>query len=198
LSYWLAQFAGALVSGVVAAYTAKTTPESAFSKPMHPDMLMFASVDVEKGDYQGIWTEFLFTFLLVSTVLNVAVTKAADYKNNQFFGIAIGFALMAGVAAGGSFSGGAYNPAVVCGVNTGHNIFARLQSHEVMGMGPLGNVGSPLARSWIIIIAADFLGGAVAGLWFLWTERGEGDEVEDLKHFAGHLGGKPLNSQTSA
>ena len=54
--------------------------------------------------------EVLFTFALVSIVLNVATAKAT--ANNQYFGLAIGLVLMAGIFAGGAISGGAFNPAV--------------------------------------------------------------------------------------
>jgi len=54
--------------------------------------------------------EVLFTFLLVHTILRVAVSDKV--KGNNYFGIAIGLALLAGAFAGGPISGGAYNPAV--------------------------------------------------------------------------------------
>ncbi len=54
--------------------------------------------------------EILFTFLLAHTILRVAASN--EVKNNQYFGLAIGLALMAGAFAGGPISGGAYNPAV--------------------------------------------------------------------------------------
>lgn len=60
--------------------------------------------------YQGLVVEILFTFLLVSTVLNTAATKATS--GNSYFGLAIGFALMVGAFAGWWISGGAFNPAV--------------------------------------------------------------------------------------
>lgn len=54
--------------------------------------------------------EALFTFLLVYTIISVATD--ARIKGNQYFGLAIGGALLVGAYAGGSISGGAYNPAV--------------------------------------------------------------------------------------
>jgi len=186
ICYWMSQFTAAVLSGFIGAHSAMVNPG-----PNYPEMLMFPSIDVENGDRIGIWTEFLFTFLLVSTVLNVAVTNSPAYKDNSFFGIAIGFALMAGIGAGGAFSGGAFNPAVVCGVNTGHFLFAKLQSNVAMGTGPLGNVGSPEAASWVIVMAINFLGGAVAGAWFLVTDKDK-HKAPEVEHFAGSLA-KPLN-----
>lgn len=57
--------------------------------------------------------EFLFTFALVSVVLNVATTKKA--AGNSYFGLAIGFTVMAGAIAVGPISGGAFNPALAIG-----------------------------------------------------------------------------------
>jgi len=67
------------------------------------------------GDNYGraILGEFLGTFLLVTTVLHVATTKAL--ANNQFYGAAIGLAVIGGGAIA-KFSGGALNPAVALGI----------------------------------------------------------------------------------
>lgn len=56
--------------------------------------------------------ELLFTFALVCVVLHTAVGPASK---NQYYGLAIGFVLMAAVFAGGAISGGAFNPAVGAG-----------------------------------------------------------------------------------
>jgi aquaporin Z len=58
--------------------------------------------------------EFLFTFALCYVVLNVATAKAN--AGNSYFGVAIGFTVLAGAYAVGSVSGGAFNPAVVLGL----------------------------------------------------------------------------------
>jgi aquaporin Z len=54
--------------------------------------------------------EMLYTFLLVSVVLNVATTKAQ--ADNSFYGLAIGFTVVAAATTVGGISGGAFNPAV--------------------------------------------------------------------------------------
>jgi aquaporin Z len=54
--------------------------------------------------------ELLFTFALAFVVLNVATSKS--HPNNSFYGLAIGFTVMAGAFAVGPVSGGAFNPAV--------------------------------------------------------------------------------------
>merc|ERR1711865_1309131 len=63
----------------------------------------------------GPLVEFLYTFMLCFTVLNVAV--ANDTKGNNFYGVAIGFVVIAGGYGGGYVSGGAFNPAVTLGCN---------------------------------------------------------------------------------
>jgi len=59
--------------------------------------------------------DLLFTFALCWVVLNVATVKAN--ANNSYYGLAIGFTVLAGAfAVGGSLSGGAFNPAVAVGL----------------------------------------------------------------------------------
>jgi aquaporin Z len=87
--------------------------------------------------------EFLFTFALVYVVLNVATAKATS--GNSFYGLAIGFTVMAGAFAVGSISGGAFNPAVAVGTTA---------------MGLIG-----WNRLWIFVIA-NFAGGAAAAFTF--------------------------------
>lgn len=58
---------------------------------------------------RGFLAECVFTFLLCSVVLHVAISKQ---KNNNFYGFAIGFAVLCGGLTCGSVSGGAFNPAV--------------------------------------------------------------------------------------
>ncbi|KEG11248.1 aquaporin [Trypanosoma grayi] len=58
---------------------------------------------------RGILAESVFTFVLTSVVLHVAVSKQ---RNNNFYGFAIGSAVLVGGLTCGSISGGAFNPAV--------------------------------------------------------------------------------------
>lgn len=73
-----------------------------------------ASFDLTPGDNYSIWqaivVEFLYTCMLCFTVLNVACTSSA--QGNQYFGLAIGFVIIAGGYAVGGISGAAFNPAV--------------------------------------------------------------------------------------
>jgi len=58
--------------------------------------------------------EVLYTFMLCFVVLNVAATR--DTKPNQYFGLAIGFVIVAGAYGAGAVSGGCFNPAVALGI----------------------------------------------------------------------------------
>jgi aquaporin Z len=87
--------------------------------------------------------EFLFTFALVYVILNVATAKATS--GNSYFGLAIGFTVLAGAFAVGDVSGGAFNPAVAVGAST-------------LGLLPWSNL-------WIYLVA-DLLGGAIAAVMF--------------------------------
>lgn len=57
--------------------------------------------------------EALFTCALAFTVLQVATSPKT--RGNQYYGLAIGAVLVAGIFAGGALSGGVYNPAVLLG-----------------------------------------------------------------------------------
>ena len=71
------------------------------------------SPGIEVPIWHSILVEILFTFILCSVILFVATSKKSE--GNHIYGIAIGLALAAGAYAGGSISGGVYNPAVALG-----------------------------------------------------------------------------------
>jgi len=60
--------------------------------------------------------EMLYTFMLCFVVLNVAASKQ-HAGNNQFYGLAIGFVIVAGGYGAGHLSGGCFNPAVALGID---------------------------------------------------------------------------------
>jgi len=59
--------------------------------------------------------EILYTFMLCFVVLNVACCSASN--RNEYYGLAIGFVIIAGGYAAGGISGAAFNPAVAFGVD---------------------------------------------------------------------------------
>jgi len=83
--------------------------------------------------------------VLAFVVLNVATSK--DHPNNSFYGLAIGFTVLAGAVAVGGVSGGAFNPAVAFGAS-------------IMGLIAWANI-------WLYLVGC-LAGGAVAGVAFRW------------------------------
>ena len=99
--------------------------------------------------------EFLFTFALGWVVLNVATARGTH--GNSFYGLAIGFTVVAGAYAVGGISGGVFNPAIALGA-------------MVSGLLEWSNI-------WIYLVA-EFVGGAAAAYAFLYvqpSEKGAGD-----------------------
>jgi aquaporin Z len=101
--------------------------------------------------------EFLFTFALAWVVLHVATARGTN--GNSFYGLAIGFTVVAGAFAVGGISGGAFNPAIAIGA-------------MVTGLFEWSNI-------WIYLIA-DFLGAAVAAFAFLYVLPAE-KEIGDIE-----------------
>jgi len=59
--------------------------------------------------------EMLYTFMLCFVVLRCACSKSSE--GNEYYGLAIGWVIVAGGYAGGWKSGGAFNPAVAVGLD---------------------------------------------------------------------------------
>jgi aquaporin Z len=125
--YWAAQVIGAVVAALALNYLkGDVTAKPLVLKP-GPALL----------------AEFLFTFALVYVVLNSATAKGT--ANNSFYGLAIGFTVLAGAFSVGSISGAAFNPAVAIGIS-------------IMGLSAWANI-------WIYLLAC-FAGGLGAGVVF--------------------------------
>jgi aquaporin Z len=69
--------------------------------------------DTGAAQARAFFAEFLFTFILAQTMINVAVSRQGG---NSHFGLAIGMSVLAGSYAVGVVSGGAFNPAVTFGL----------------------------------------------------------------------------------
>ncbi|OBA62765.1 porin [Nocardia sp. 852002-20019_SCH5090214] len=101
--YWVAQLVAGLLAALVARYVvdpARTATMSTLTLTGHTLGAAFA-------------VELLFTFALCYVMLNVATSKS--HPDNSFYGLAIGFTVVAGAFAVGAISGGAFNPAVTLG-----------------------------------------------------------------------------------
>jgi len=94
--------------------------------------------------------EFVFTFALAWVVLHVATARGT--LGNSFYGLAIGFTVVAGAFAVGGISGGVFNPAIAVG-------------GMVSGLFEWKNI-------WIYLVA-DLLGAAAAAMAFLYVLPGE-------------------------
>jgi len=130
--YVLVQLVAAFLAALLAYWLTDAHPVPARGKTYSPGAALSA--------------EFLYTFALVSVVLNVATT--ASQEDNSFFGFAIGFTVLAGAFSVGDISGGALNPAVGTGMILVHMI--------------AGGDGENLWIYWL----GPLLGGLVAGLVF--------------------------------
>ncbi len=96
--YWIAQFVAACLAALLTLYL-----KGAGGQVMNlkiPALLI---------------GEILFTFALCFVVLNVATTQKT--AGNSYFGLAIGFTVLAGAYAVGPISGAAFNPAVALGIS---------------------------------------------------------------------------------
>lgn len=131
--YWVAQVLGATVAALaVYAILGQT-----FAPAPAPGASVVAILLVE----------ILFTFALALVVLNVATH--AGTKGNSFYGLAIGFTVVVGAFAGGSTSGGAYNPAVGIGPTLVHGLVG----------------GGSFANLWYYIVGP-FVGAWLAAVVF--------------------------------
>jgi aquaporin Z len=126
VSYWIAQVAGSSAAAGVVLFL-----RGAATSPMV----------VQPGP--GFVAELAFTFALVYVMLNVATAKRTS--GNSYFGLAIGFTVLAGAFAVGSISGALFNPAVAVGAM----IVGLLPAHMI----------------WLYVVA-ELLGGTLAAFVF--------------------------------
>ena len=138
IPYWIAQIVGGVVAGLIARAVVNPVRVSTLTLSGHAEVA--ASV-----------VELLLTFALCYVMLNVATSK--DQPGNGFFGLAIGFTVVAGAFAVGGISGGVFNPAVALGGATA-GVFA-------------------WSTIWVYLVVQ--LGaGVAAGLAFLALNPGDG------------------------
>ncbi len=134
VAYWVVQFgAGLLASAVVRTFVDPARRPTTAAMMLSGHILVAAFV-----------VELLFTFALCFVVLNVATSK--HHPDNSFYGLAIGFTVVAGAFAVGAISGGAFNPAVSFGA-------------AVMGLFAWQTL-------WVYVLAQT-VAGIAAGLSFL-------------------------------
>lgn len=127
LPYMLFQVIGAICAALLVRYMLPNAQPQPRNLALVPELI----------------AEFLFTFALVFVVLNSATSK--DNSGNSFYGLSIGFTVLAGAFAVGAVASAAFNPAVAVGIS-------------IMGM-------AAWSKIWVYLLA-NFLGGTVAGFAF--------------------------------
>ena len=132
--YILAQVVGAALAAFIGMYL--------LGNPV-PDM---QPVDM----VPALLAELLGTFALCYVILHVATSDAT--AGNSYFGLAIGFTVMACAYALGGISGGAFNPAVAVGISV-----AKM---------------SAWANIWIFLVA-NFAAGALAAIVYKMQTSGD-------------------------
>lgn len=108
-----------ILGGLAAAAAVAAIMGATFAPAPAPDRSIIAA----------LMAEALMTFALVLVILNVATSRTTE--GNGYYGVAIGFTVLAGAYAVGPVSGAALNPAVGTGlivvdVLTGDGSFADL------------------------------------------------------------------------
>lgn len=102
--YMIGQVAGALLGAFTGRYLLAFIPG--------------ATDIVTSGQFDfigGTLAEFLGTFALVWAVLHTSTEE--DTQGNSFYGLAIGFTIMACTYGLGGITGGAFNPAIAVGIS---------------------------------------------------------------------------------
>jgi aquaporin Z len=128
-AYMLSQIAAGIAAALLVNFM-KGSPET-------------SALRFENGPVIPLIAEFLGTFAVAFVVLNAATAKANS--NNSFYGLAIGFTVLACAFSLGPYSGGAFNPAVAVGIT-------------MMGLNAAGNI-------WIHFLG-ELAGGAAAAAVF--------------------------------
>jgi len=110
----------------------------------------------------ALLVEVLYTGALCLVVLHSAT--APQTTGNSFYGLAIGFTVVAAAFAGGPVSGGAFNPAVGIGP---------IVMSAFVGQGSMGNL-------WLYL-AGPFVGAGLAGLVYRVQQPAERTPQEALE-----------------
>jgi len=107
------------------------------------------------GALPVLLAEVLVTFALALVIMNVATAKATE--GNSYYGLAIGFTVLAGAYAVGPISGGVFNPAVGIGP---------IMVDVLAGDGSMGNL-------WFYLVGP--LAGAALAVPVFRMQNPEGD-----------------------
>jgi len=130
------------------------------------ELLFWDAVNLEPAKGFGFMSaatvEFVYTFMLCFVVLNVAAAKKAE--PNEWYGLAIGFVIIAGAYGAGAVSGGCFNPAVAIGIDV---------SSAQLGFG------------WCLVYTvAELLGATLAAFLFKVVRPEEFREVQTKPYYS--------------
>jgi aquaporin Z len=139
----VAYMATQIVAAVFAAFTSGAILQGIASENLN---LPIEKIDVAPA----ILAEFFGTFALVYVTLNVATSKRT--QGNSYFGLAIGFTLMAVMYAFSPVSGAMFNPALMAG-------------------SCVANIIEPI-NAWVYLVG-EILGAVLAAIAFRFLEREE-------------------------
>jgi len=162
--YVIAQVLGAFAALFVSWVILRRIDVVLVGKDLPSDKSVMSTVS---GSVVGaLWGEVIFTFLLVFTVLNVAVRQSPPFHQaNQFYGLAIGFVIIVGASSDGMISGAVLNPAVALMLEFG----GRVNGHGTFGYG-------------FLYALVQLLAGLVAAIWFMIVSSyDDTDYQEDYK-----------------
>jgi aquaporin Z len=113
------------------------------------NFILGKTVEIKPGENvsttAALLVEILYTFALALVVLNVATSPKTE--GNSFYGLAIGFTVVAAAFSAGGISGGAFNPAVGVGLTAAHSILN----------------GGSFANVWLYLVGP-LAGGALAAV----------------------------------
>ncbi|CAK0870374.1 unnamed protein product [Prorocentrum cordatum] len=101
------------------------------------------------GFWQAGLCELLYTFMLCFVVLNTACSTA-NAGNHQFYGLSIGFVIVAGAYGAGVVSGGCFNPAVALGIEAGSLSFGYSPVYIAFEL-----TGAALASALYVVVRPD-------------------------------------------
>lgn len=119
--------------------------------------------------------EALYTCMLCFVVLNVAVAKKNAVEKNQWYGLSIGFVIIAGAYGAGAVSGGCFNPAVAIGIDT---------------------ASAGLGFGWCLAyMGAELVGAIMAAILFYLVRTEDFKPEEHVDHAAEHSLPKKLVSE---
>lgn len=130
--YLVAQFAAALIAGLLVSFLFSGPAEATSPRPLLHSFIV----------------EFLFTFALAWVILQVALSRSA--AGNPLYGVAIAAIVLAGALSVGSISGAAFNPAV------GTALFLMgLESAPQLAIYFIANLAGGAAAAGVFLYTAD-------------------------------------------